>query len=367
MPFAPLTTQIVGSYTKPEWLARHQRMRASDGSWWRPEPEVLEDAKQDAARLALYEQERAGLDLVTDGEVQRAAYDRDFLAGLSGIDMADLEAGEYATAKEVRKSDEAGWEEYAELSRLRPRVVGPVRFERALSAREVAFAKSVASRPLKAAVVGPVTLSFQVADHHYGDRNALILDLAAALNAELRAVEAAGADVLQIDEPRWHFNPEIARAVGRASMARMVAGLSRPVIVHVCYGYAILYKTKAPNEGYADILNLLADCPIDAISLEYEQPGHEPELLRHCGDKHVVLGLLDLAKESVETPEHIARRLCAAMDVVPPERLHPSSDCGMWHLPRERAYGKIRALAQGTALLRRALPRTVASRPQHAT
>lgn len=368
MPLIPFSTQIVGSYTKPHWLARHQRMRALDGSWWRPDVDVLAEAKRDAVRLAIYEQERAGLAVVTDGEAQRAAYDRHFLSALSGIDMAGGVTTLPASTDSARPRDESGWEEYSTLSRMMPVVRDRIRFVRPAARDEVLFAKSVASRPLKTTVIGPLSLSRQVADWTYHDDEALILDLASALNQELRALEAAGADVLQVDEPAWHFNPDLARQTGRKAIQRLVKGIAVPVIVHICYGYAIVYKDKPSSPDYPSLLELLAECPISGISLEYEQPRHQPDLLHHCGDKHVLLGLLDLGTADVETPTHIADRLRAALAVVPPHRLHPSSDCGMWHLSREHAYGKLSALAAGTAIVQsecrpptsRTLPETYA-------
>jgi 5-methyltetrahydropteroyltriglutamate--homocysteine methyltransferase len=361
MTLRPLTSQIVGSYAKPQWLTRHQRVRALDGSPWRPEPEVLAEAKRDAARLAIYEQERVGLGLVTDGEAQRATYDRDFLAALSGIDLSQTDVAMPPQTSGAHRRDHRGWEEYAEIGRATPLVTGPVRFQRSVALDEALFAKSVAAKPLKTTVIGPLSLSRQVSDHYYGDGDALILDLAAALNQEMRALQAAGVDLLQIDEPAWHFDLDLARRIGRRAISRMVEGISIPVIAHVCYGYAIIYKEKSASRDYPEVLELLAACPIAGISLEYEQPGHDPSILRHCGDKHIVLGLLDLGNPGVETPSHIADRLFAALDVVPAERLHPSSDCGMWHLPRERAHAKIEALAQGSRIVKQRLGLVAAS------
>ncbi|MCG8593865.1 MAG: hypothetical protein MI785_05750 [Kiloniellales bacterium] len=322
-------------------------MRALDGSWWRPEPEVLQEAKEDAARLAIYEQERAGLDLVTDGEAQRAAYDRHFLAGWEGVDLHNLEVIRPESSPSFSKRDEAGAEEYSRLSRLKPQVTGEVRWRRAVSVDELRFAKSVAKRPVKANVIGPISLSGQLVDRYYGDPDALLMALASALNSELRALDAAGADVLQIDEPAFHFRLPQTRHVAEAAIKRMVEGVRAPVIVHVCYGYALVYKEKSASAIYPEILEILAGCPIEGISLEYEQPGHDPEILRHCGDKHVVLGLLNLGTQEIEMAEHIASRIRGALETVPPERLHPSSDCGMWFLPRDVALGKIRAMVEG--------------------
>ena len=353
MPLHPLTTQIVGSYRKPHWLARHQRMRALDGSWWRPEPEVLQEAKEDAARLAIYDQERAGLDLVTDGEAQRAAYDRHFLAGLSGIDTHNLcDTDGYISEVTTVKRRTEGYEEYAAISDLKPRLVGDITFRKAVGVEEVQFLKQHASRPVKATVIGPMSLFCQTVDQFYDDDEAAVLAFATALNRELLALEAAGADVLQIDEPVFDSRLSMARRVGKTAINRMVAGVRTPVIVHVCYGYAFVIHDKSASPSYPEALEILSDCAITGISLEYEQPGHEPSILSHCGDKHVVLGLLNLGTEKIETPEHIAERLRAALAVVPAERLHPASDCGMWYLPRDIAFGKIQALVEGTRLIR---------------
>ncbi|HEY4253919.1 MAG TPA: hypothetical protein VGM87_22110 [Roseomonas sp.] len=352
-PFGPLTAQIVGSYVKPHWLARHARMRALDGSWWRPDPAVLEEAKRDAARLAIHEQERAGLALVTDGEAFRAAYDRHFLAGLDGVDLTHRLPVDIA---HPREGDDAFIAEYRAHGATGPAVIGPLRHARAAALEELRFALSVATRPVKICVIGPLTLARSLHDLHYGDPERLVLALADALNGELRALEAAGAAVLQIDEPSFHASLPLAGRIGVEAIARMVRGLTRPVVLHLCYGYALVNPVKSPSADYAAALSLAAACPVRAISLEYEQPGHGPEILTHCGDRHVVLGLLDLARQEAETPEHILARLRAALAVVPAARLHPASDCGMWYLPRALAFAKIVALGEATRRLRAALP-----------
>lgn len=354
----PLTSQIVGSYAKPHWLAHHQRMRALDGSFWRPDPAVAQDAREDAARLAIYEQERAGLDLVTDGEQQRAAYDRHFLQALSGIDASRPAPVGIAGPSEVTSAPrrDAELQEYSALGAVGPVVVGPIRWERSAAADELAFARALATRPVKATVIGPLTLSRSLADTHYGSEDALVLALADALNQECHALQQAGAAVLQIDEPSFHGRFSVAARIGVEAIARMVRGLEVPVQVHVCYGYALVFPEKSPSAHYADVLALLARAPIAGISLEYEQPGHTPEILVHCGDKHVILGLLDLARQDAEAVDHIAARLRAALAVVPPGRLHPASDCGMWHLPRALACAKITALGTATRRVRASLP-----------
>jgi 5-methyltetrahydropteroyltriglutamate--homocysteine methyltransferase len=352
----PLTAQIVGSYAKPHWLAHHQRMRALDGSFWRPDAEVLQEAREDAARLALYEQERAGLDLVTDGEQQRAVYDRHFLPSLTGIDTSELAPVGMGGPTEVTtvRRRSTGNEEMNRLSAIGPTVTGAISWTGSAAAAEIAFARKLATKPLKATVIGPVTLSRSLANRHYEDESALVLALADALNHECRAVEQAGAAVIQIDEPSFHSRFSLARRVGLDALGRMVRGVGVPVQVHVCYGYAIAFPEKTPSEHYADVLRLLARCPIAGISLEYEQPGHTPEILAACGDKHVIPGLLDLGRTEPESVDHIAARLESALEVVPAARLHPSSDCGLWHLPRAAAYAKIAALAAATHRVRAA-------------
>lgn len=349
----PLATQIVGSYAKPHWLARHERLGTYDGSWWRPEPDILAEAREDAVRLAVYEQERAGLDIITDGEQQRSAYDRHFLLGMDGIDFErlvpePLREGIRTTRR--RSAEDLG--EFGKLVRLSPEVLSDIRWRGPVSVEELRFLKRHAQKPIKSNVPGPLTLATRLSDTFYRDEEALVMALAAALNQELLALDREGADILQIDEPAFHGRLSLARRIGVAAIARVVEGVRAPVIVHACYGYAIAFEEKRANPAYAEVLELLSSCPIAGISLEYEQPRHEPSLLQRCGDKHVLLGLLNLGTQEVEIPEHVAARLRAALEIVPPERLHPCSDCGMWFLPRDVAFGKISALVQGTALVR---------------
>ncbi len=311
----------------------------------------VQEAKEDAARLAIYDQERAGLDLLTDGEAQRPSYDRHFLSGLTGVDTAHPEKVAAETPTESAKRDETGLEEYAERSTLKPKVIDADSWRGPISVDELLFLKANTAKPVKANVVGPLTLSRQLADHFYGDQRPLVMALAAALNKELKVLDAAGADVLQVDEPSFHFALDEVRAFGVESVERLVTGIKAPVIIHVCYGYALVYREKSASRSYPEVLEILSDTPIAGISLEYDQPGHTPDVLSHCGDKHVILGLLDLGNQAVETLSHIAERLEAALAIVPPERLHPASDCGMRYLGRDTAFGKITALVAGTRLV----------------
>ncbi len=347
----PLTTQLVGSYAKPSWLVRPERINAADRSWWRPEPDVVQIAREDAALLAIHDQERAGLDLLTDGEAQRQNYASHFFTRLRGIDMQNRASLTRASEVSTVTRRALGAEEEA-LRNAAPRIVGEIGWPGPLALGEVRFLKRHTYKPVKATVVGPLTALNFLVDEYYRGEEAAAMALAAALNEELGALNAEGVDLLQIDEPAFHTRISWARRFGVRAINRMVAGITTPVVVHVCYGYAYFIEAKAPDPAYAECLELLAACDIAGMSIEYEQPGHTPDLLTHCGDRHVILGLLNLGSDAAETPEHIAARLAAALEVVPPERLHPAPDCGMWHLPREIAFAKVRALVLGTEAVR---------------
>lgn len=350
----PLTTQIVGSYSKPGWLADHDLMTSYERGWWRPEREFLPEAQDDAARLSVFDQERAGMDLLTDGEARRQYFVGHFLSRLGGVDVRRL-ARRGAPQTEIPTiAYRPEWrEKRQEAAGVLPRVVDELRWPGPLTVEEIRFLKRHTRRPVKATVVGPVSAVTRLSDEHYGDEQAAALALAAALNEELKALEAEGADVLQIDEPSFHSSLSHARRYGVEAVNRMVEGLTTPVVLHVCYGYAA-YKEREEkaSPSYPEVLELAASTDVQGISLAYEQPGHEPDLLLRCGEKHVIPGLLNLGTEEVESPEHVASRIRAALEVVPPERLHPSSDCGMWFLPREIAFGKVRSLVLGTEIVR---------------
>ena len=201
-----------------------------------------------------------------------------------------------------------------------------------------------------------MTAACRLADDHYRDEEALGMAIAEAINQELRALDADGVDVLQLDEPDFHFRPDQALRWGAHALDRALEGIAATTIVHVCYGYATIGH-KRLDPGYASVLEAIAASRADAIALEYEQPGHEPSLLRHCGDKGLVLGVLNLGRHQIETPEHIAERVRAVLEVVPPERLHLAPDCGMWFLPREVAFAKIRAMVVAAEIVRSELAR----------
>jgi len=358
----PLSTQIVGSYVKPAWLVRHGHEHHHDGSWWRPGAEVLAEAQDDAALLAIREQERAGLDVATDGEIRRQHYDRHFAQGLSGVSLERLETAAFTTELTTNTRAE-GLDDLWRAFQLAPTITGPIGWASSPAVAELRFLKAHTDRQAKACIVGPMTLYDRLKDLHYARPEDAIMDLAAALNRELKALEAEGCAILSVAEPALHFKISRSREIGEATLARLVEGLTTPVVVHVCYGYAKYAAAKDESPHYPEVVRLLARSPVQAMSLEYEQPGHGPDLLRHAGDKEVHLGLLDLGTHAVETPAHVAARLREALQVIPPERLHPCSDCGMWFLPRAVARAKIEALVAGTNLVRAELGLPI---PEHA-
>lgn len=359
---SPLTTQIVGSYVKPDWLIHNGQEHAAPDQWWRPQPEVLKQAIDDAALLAIWDQERAGLDIVTDGEVRRQHYDRHFVLGLGGISLERLQQKTFTT--ELTTNTRAqGLDDLWQDFTLSPTITGPLTWQHSPILDEFRFARAHARRPLKVPVVGPMTLYDRLADEHYDRPEDGILAMADALNQELLALQAEGAQHFLVAEPALHFKLTRARDIGIEAMSRLVAGVHRPVTVHVCYGYAKYAEAKAANPGYAEVVRLISAMPVQAMSLEYEQPGHGPDLLRHVTDTDVHLGLLNLGTRDIETPDHIAARLREALTVLPPDRLHPCSDCGMWFLPRPVARAKIDALVRGTNIVRRELGLPI---PDHA-
>jgi len=338
-----LTTTLVGSYPQPEWLVDREllrsrmpaRVRARD--LWRVPEALLEQAQDDATVLALRDMERAGVDVVTDGEVRRESYSNRFATALDGMDVENpgLVPGRTGRLTQV------------------PRVAGPVRRREPVLVRDVRFARANTDRPLRVTVPGPFTMAQQCQDDHYGDERALAVDLAVAVNAELKDLAAAGADVLQIDEPYLQARPERARRYALEAIERALDGVPGLTALHTCFGYA--YVVRDRPDGYP-FLDELADCAADQVSIESAQQRLDPAIVRRLGRKTVILGVLDLADESpVESPAEVAARIRAALDHVEPERLVLAPDCGMKYLPRAVAQGKLRALVAGRDLVRGAL------------
>jgi 5-methyltetrahydropteroyltriglutamate--homocysteine methyltransferase len=336
----PLTTTLVGSYPQPEWLVDRQllrsrmpaRVRARDV--WRVPEALLEQAQDDATVLAMRDMERAGVDVVTDGEVRRESYSNRFATALAGMDVDNPGVVPGRTGRPTQV----------------PRVTGPIRRRGPVLARDVRFARANTERPLRVTVPGPFTMAQQCQDDHYGDERALAMDLAAAVNAELKDLVAAGADVVQLDEPYLQARAQRARVYALEAIERALDGVRGPTALHTCFGYA--YVVHDRPDGYP-FLDELADCAADQVSIESAQQRLDPAIVRRLGRKTVILGVLDLADESpVESPGEVANRIRAALAHVEPERLVLAPDCGMKYLPRDVALGKLRALVAGRDIVR---------------
>jgi 5-methyltetrahydropteroyltriglutamate--homocysteine methyltransferase len=335
---ALLPTTVVGSYPQPRWLvdrdrlgSRVPRLRAPE--IWRVPAAVLEEAQDDATVLAIQDMERAGIDIVTDGEIRRESYSNRFATALDGLDL-----------------DRPG----TTLSRSGqpipvPRVVGPLRRRGAVLVRDVEFLRRQTVRPIKVTLPGPFTLAQQAQDEHYGDEEALALAYARAVNEEAHDLKAAGTDVIQLDEPWLQARPDRAARYGVRAIDRALAGIPGPTAVHLCFGYAAAVGRKAAAYAF---LEELADSTVTQISIEASQPKLDLAVLGELAPKTVLLGVLDLGDPAIESADEVARRIRAALRHVPAARLVPAPDCGMKYLSRGTAFGKLCALARGAALVR---------------
>jgi 5-methyltetrahydropteroyltriglutamate--homocysteine methyltransferase len=336
----PLATTVVGSYPQPDWLidrgmlAARLPPRVPARELWRVDEAWLEEAQDDATRLAVRDMEEAGIDVVTDGEIRRESYSNRFANALEGLDL-----DEPGTAL-----DRTGHPNPV------PRVVGPIRRSRQVQVRDAEFLRALTSRPIRVTVPGPFTMSQQAQNDHYPDLRSLALAYAEAVNEELRDLVAAGADVVQIDEPYLQARPDDAREYALEAISRAFDGVGGTKALHTCFGYAAIVHEK-PSDGYP-FLAELDSCPADEISIEAAQPGLGPSILEHLPSKRVILGVLDLNDMEVERVEVVADRIRAALEHIDPERLMVGPDCGMKYLPREVARGKLRALVEGAARIR---------------
>ena len=337
-----LVTTVVGSYPQPDWLIDRERLgarlppRVRARELWRVSEPFLEEAQNDATRLAVQDMERAGVDVVTDGEMRRESYSNRFATALDGVDLDNPGVA----------LDRTGHENPV------PKIVGPVRRARPVEVGDVEFLRAITDRRVKITVPGPFTMSQQAQNNHYGDDRSLALAYADAVNAELRDLKAAGADVVQIDEPYLQARPEPAREYALEAINRALDGIEGDTVLHTCFGYAHIVKKRLTGYPFLGELN---DCAATHLSLEAAQPGLDPEVLRDVPDKVIILGVLDLGSTEVETPELVADRIRHALEVVAPERLVIAPDCGMKYLPRERAVRKLEAMVAGARIVREAL------------
>lgn len=363
----PLAIHIVGSWSRPAWLASPLISDAlgPSASFWRPDPAYLQEAQDDATRLAIYDQLELGVDLVTDGEQRRQIFDRYFYARLAGVDAERPAMHTWGGPAAVRADQ--SWRQVADDIGSRsgpprvpsPRVIGPVSWPGPLAVDDFIFLQQTTAgrRPTKMTMSGPITALNRLVDEWYHDRDALGQDIAHALNAEAHALADAGCHYIQLDEPEFRSAHLTDPEQSRRLINQTVAGLTErggTTYAHMCYGYANAVLNKRVNPDFYAALELMASTDIDGVSIEYAQPGHAPEVLHALAGKLVVLGLINCAPDApVESAEEVAVRLRQALTVVPASRLHASTDCGVWFLPRDRARAKLKALVKGTRQVRR--------------
>lgn len=332
-------TSIVGSYPQPEWLIDRARLadrfppRVRARELWRVPPEHLPEAQNDATVLAIHAQERAGIDIVTDGEIRRESYSNHFATALEGVDIDNPGVA----------LDRSGHPNPV------PRVVGKIRRPQPVQVSDVAFLKRHTERPVKVTVPGPFTMSQQAQNDYYPDGRSVALAYAEACNAEIRDLFDAGADIVQLDEPYMQARPEPARAYGLEALNRALDGITGTTAVHICFGYAAIIHERP--SGYS-FLPELADCACDQISIETAQSGLDCSVLRRLPGKQIILGVLDLSDPAVESSDVVISRVERALEHVEPERLVLATDCGMKYLPRASADGKMRALTDAAQRLR---------------
>jgi 5-methyltetrahydropteroyltriglutamate--homocysteine methyltransferase len=337
-----LPTTIVGSYPQPEWLIDRARLagrfppRVRARELWRvPEP-WLAEAQDDATLLAIRAQEDAGLDIITDGEIRRESYSNRFATALDGVDLDTPGSA----------LDRSGHPNPV------PRIVGKIRRRHPVEAEDVRFLRAHTRKQIKITVPGPFTMTQQAQNDFYASDEEAAMDYAVAVNEEIGDLFAAGADVVQVDEPYMQARPEKARAYGLRALNRALEGIKGTTCVHICFGYAAIIHERP--SGYS-FLPELSGCSCTQVSIETAQSDLDCSVLQSLGGKQILLGVVNLGDMSVESPETVAARIRRALAHVAPERIIPSTDCGMKYLPRDIANGKMRALVEGARIVRREL------------
>jgi 5-methyltetrahydropteroyltriglutamate--homocysteine methyltransferase len=334
-----LPTTLVGSYPQPDWLIDRTKLagrfppRVRARELWRVAPEWLEEAQDDATRLAIRDQERAGLDIVTDGEMRRESYSNRFATALEGVDIDNPGT----------TLDRSGHPNPV------PRVVGRIRRKHPVEVRDVQFLRANTDRMIKMTVPGPFTMAQQAQNDFYDDEKALALDYAAAVNEEIKDLFAAGADIVQVDEPYMQARPEKARRYAVEALDRALDGVGGTTALHICFGYAAIIHERP--SGYS-FLPELERSAVRQVSVETAQSALDCAVLAKLPTKSILLGVLDLADRSVETPETVAARIRRALPHVAPERLVVAPDCGLKYLPRDVAFGKMQAMVAGARIVR---------------
>ena len=333
-------TTLVGSYPQPEWLIDRRKLagrfppRVRARELWRVPEVFLEEAQDDATLMAIKAQEDAGLDIITDGEIRRESYSNRFATALDGVDLDNPGSA----------LDRSGHPNPV------PRVVGKIKRRHAVNVRDLNFLRSHTQRRVKVTVPGPFTMAQQAQiDYYDGSREAAALDYAVAVNEEIQDLFAAGADVVQIDEPYMQARPDDARAYGLKALNRALENVRGTTAVHICFGYAAIIHSRP--EGYS-FLPELSECSCAQISIETAQSNLDCSVLRGLPGKKIMLGVIDLADQTVETPEVVANRIRRALPFINASDVLIAPDCGMKYLPREVAFGKLRAMVAGAQMVR---------------
>ncbi|MFZ4688340.1 MAG: 5-methyltetrahydropteroyltriglutamate--homocysteine methyltransferase [Polymorphobacter sp.] len=332
-------TSLVGSYPQPDWLIDREKLagrfppRVRARELWRVLPEYLDQAQDDATLIAIRDQERAGLDIITDGEMRRESYSNRFATALDGVDLDNPGSA----------LDRSGHPNPV------PRVTGRIRRRHAVETRDVAFLRANTDRRIKITVPGPFTMAQQAQNDFYPSLREMALDYAEAVNAEIRDLFAAGADIVQIDEPYMQARPDAAREYGLEAVNAALAGIDGQTALHICFGYAAIIHERPT--GYS-FLPELSGSPVRQVSLETAQSNLDTAVLEGLRGKSIILGVIDLSTHEIETPETVATRIRKALPHVDAEKVIVAPDCGMKYLPRAVAFDKMQAMAAGAAIVR---------------
>ena len=338
-----LPTTVVGSYPQPDWLIDREKLlsnlpfRVRAEELWRIPAPLLEQAQDDATIVAIHDMERAGVDIISDGEMRRESYSNRLANALGGVDREKIGSNMDRTGK----------------PHAVPLVSGPIRRLGPIEVRDLTFLRQHTDRRIKITLPGPFTMTQQAENGYYADEAAMAMDYAAAVTAEIKDLFAAGADVVQIDDPYMEARHDKARQFGIKALNRALEGVSGTVAVHLCMGYAHVVKRPKPNSY--EFLASLEDSAASQVSIEAAQPQLDLSALKQIRTKTVMLGVLDLKDQTIETPATVAGRIRAALKFIEPERLVIAPDCGMKYLSRAVAFGKLKAMVEGAELVRETL------------
>ncbi len=336
-----LPTAVVGSYPQPEWLIDREKFLAERTpprirlrEIWRVSEPYLEQAQDDATILAIHDMARAGIDIVSDGEIRRESYSNRYATSLDGVDIDRPGETKSRSGRTIPV----------------PRVVGPIRRLRPVQVRDVEFLRAKTDRLIKMTVPGPFTMSVQAQNDYYSSDEEMAMDYAAAVNEEVKDLFDAGADIVQLDEPWMQARPERAKEYAVKAINRALKGVSGTTAVHMCFGYA--HSVKGKPSGYSFLPELDATLA-DYISIEAAQPELSLSILEKLPSKKIMVGVISMGTEEPETPEVVANRIRGALKYLPPDRLIVAPDCGMKYLPRESAFQKLKAMAAGAEIVRK--------------